>query len=110
MSRDILEFRYHPFFRKGVLLLGEPFCNLREPFFSEEVVEDFGIPTVGREEEKKVFDVSTSKSSSKVFHRLISQIGAEYDDEDRDRCVWLRGHAVSVTTGEKTNYGPFLTS
>lgn len=70
------------------MLLGVPFCYLGETFLSEEVVKNFGIPTVGGEEEKEILDVAALESSRKMIHRLIGQIGAEYDGEDGDRCVW----------------------
>jgi len=109
VSRKTLKFRYDSFFRKGVLPLGVPFCYLGETFLSEEVVKNFGFPTVGREEEKKILDVSTLESSGKVIHRLIGQVGAEYDSKDGDRCVWSDGHVVNSIARGGEIYKPFLT-
>ena len=92
---NTLKFRYDSLLREGVLLLGVPFCHLGETFLPEEVVKNFCIPTVRGEEEKKVLNVSTLESSSKVIHRLIGQIGTEYDGQDGDGCVWLGGHVVN---------------
>ena len=87
MSRKTLEFSYDTFFREGVLLLSVPFRYLGETFLSEEIVKNFGISTVEGKEEKEILDISAPESSSKVFHRLIGQVGTEYDGKDGDRCV-----------------------
>lgn len=101
MSSQILEFGYDPIFRKGILLLGVPFCYLGEALLSEEVVKNLGFPTVRREEEKKILYVSTFEGRSKVIHRLISQVGAEYDGENGDRCVWVVWSRSQFGNGRK---------
>jgi hypothetical protein len=86
---ELLEVLHDALFDDGVLLFGPPLRDGAQALLLEVLLELLARALVGREEREQVFDAAAFEGSREVVHRLVDQVGAEDEGDDRDGHSWI---------------------